>query len=342
MRFFHAYQGLTISAIATLLTLIIGSVGFMAIEGWSFIDSFYMTIITLSTVGYGEVSPLSHEGRLFTIFLIVIGTVTIFVLIGVISSYFLEINLSGTFQRKRMLKKIEKLKDHYVICGAGSVGEQIIARFCHSKIKFVVVEQRDEEIAALFEKYVDFKYFVLGDATDEDALNRAGIESAKGIITTLATDADNLFVTITAKDLSPGIKIVSRAVDPSAVKKLRRAGAHHVISPNIISGERMAAVIIKPNIVSFLDTITTDREDLSLLLEEVELLKNSRLVGMELSEAGIPRRTGLMVIAIKSGVTGKYTFNPLSTTRLNAYDVLIVLGTEPQIANLKSYVKKAL
>lgn len=337
IRIYESYHGIINGFLLVILLSGLGSIGFMVVEEWTFFDSFFMTIITLSTVGYNEVKPLTPAGRVVAIILIMIGTVVIFGMIGLIASRFTELNLSGFFQRKRMMKQIETLHDHYIVCGAGDVGEQIISRFCQARLHFVVVEQRDEHLAVLYEKYEGFRYFVQGDATDEDILMNAGIQQARSIITTLPTDAANLFVVVTARDLNPKLQIISRAVDHSAISKLKRAGADHVISPNIISAERMAAVILKPNIVSFLDVITTDQANISLLMEEVTLTGRSHLVGKKLAEARIPQETGLMVIAIISGADRTYTFNPGSTSRLNVGDILIVLGTEAQVERLKKY-----
>ncbi len=332
---------LLIAAGITVLVVIIGAFGFSLIEGWDFSDALYMTVITVSTVGYGEVKPLSPAGRVFAITVIMVGSVVMGSFFAIITTWFLEMNLSGTWFRRKMMRNIDRLYNHTIICGAGNVGEQVVIRFCKANLNnFVVIEQRDDQLAALYEKIEGFKYFVQGDATDEDILNRAGIERARTVVTTLATDAANLFVVVTAKILNPKVTIISRCVEKSAVNKLRRAGADHVISPNIISGERMAAVVLKPHIVSFLDSLTLDEDQLSLSMEEVPITSFSHLVNLSLHQAQIPQKTGLMVIAIKAKNTEKYAFNPGSSTLLNADDVLIVLGTEDQIKTLIFYVAK--
>lgn len=338
---FRSFHGVIIASLSTLVIIVGGAVGFYLIEGWDFFDALYMTVITVSTVGYGEVRPLSPLGRIFAITLILIGSLVVGSFFAFTTTYFLEMNLSGNWFRRKMNRNIDRLYNHIIICGIGSVGEQVIAKFCQSHLNnFVVIEQRDEQLSALFEKWEGFKYFIQGDATDEDVLKRAGIERAKAIVTTLPTDASNLFVVVTAKILNPKVLIISRCLDQSAISKLRRAGADHVISPNIISGERMASVVLKPNIVSFLDNITLGEEQVSLSMEEVPISSFSHLVNKSLHEAQIPQKTGLMVIAIRSGQTNKFMFNPRSATILQADDVLIVLGSEHQVKSLILYVAR--
>ncbi len=334
------YQSMILAVLAACVVLVVGTIGFKVIEGWSWFDSLYMSVITLATVGYGEVHPLSQLGRGFAIILILVGTAIIFASIGVMTSFFVELNFSKVFQQRRMMRKINQLENHYIICGADAVGEQVIERLIKAGVQFVIIEQKDVQLDALFMRFGDYTFFVQGDATDEDTLRSAGVERAKGLITTLPTDAANLFVVVTAKDLNPNMKIVSRAIEPSSISKLKKVGAHHVISPNIISAERMASVVLKPNVVSFLDTIITDDENMALLMEEVAIPAKSHLNGLTLAQARIPQETGLMVIAIKSGANGKFAFNPGSSAGLNTGDVLIVLGTDGQIGQLQVYAAR--
>ena len=190
-KLLKSIKGIYTALLVTSIVIITGTLGFIIIEKWSLFDALYMTIITISTVGYGEVKPLSHYGRMFAIVLIFFGSMMLGLSLAIITTFVLEVNLSGNWAKKKMQKDIDHLHNHYIICGAGNVGEHVIARFCKTYLNFVVIEQREEQLASLNKKYEQMKYYFAGDATDEDTLRWAGIERAKGIITTLPNDAAN-------------------------------------------------------------------------------------------------------------------------------------------------------
>ncbi|HHF98063.1 MAG TPA: potassium channel protein [Candidatus Aerophobetes bacterium] len=315
-----------------------GTAGYVYIEGWSVLDSLYMTAITLTSVGYQEVHPLSETGRIFTIFLVICGYGMLAVMVGLVSTFVIETEFTEIRKLRKMEKKLQKLENHYIICGGGRIGERAAEEFIKTKTPFVIIEKREERVSFLIEKYEDI-ICIKGDATDEDILKKAGIEKAKGILATFPSDADNLFVVISAKAINPSLRIISRAAEEETQKKLIAAGADAVILPNLTGALRMVSLAIRPNVVSFLDVMTGAGE-VTLNLEEVKIPPSSQLAGKTLGEAQIPRKTGLIVIAVKKRDTQTFKFNPLSTEKLDSEDVLIVLGNSDQIKKLKEYVKR--
>ncbi len=329
---------LTITLMVVMTVFVTGTVGYHYIEGWSLFDSLYMTAITLTSVGYQEVHPLSREGKIFTIFLVVCGYGILAVTIGLVSTFLIEAEFKEIRRLRKMEKKLEKIEGHYIICGGGRIGERIVEEFIKAKIPFVVIEKEEERINLLVEKYPELIY-VRGDATDEDILRKARIEKAKGLLTTFPSDADNLFVVISARAINPRLRIISRAAQEETQDKLAAAGVDAVILPDLIGALRMASLVIRPNVVSFLD-IMTGTGEVTLNLEEVEIPAGSWLIGKTLGDAKIPSKTGLIVIAVKKEGEDKFKFNPLSSEKINSNDVLVVLGNDEQISRLREYVRE--
>ena len=329
---------LTITLMVVMAVFVTGTVGYHYIEGWSLFDSLYMTAITLTSVGYQEVHPLSREGKIFTIFLVVCGYGILAVTIGLVSTFLIEAEFKEIRRLRKMEKKLEKIEGHYIICGGGRIGERIVEEFIKAKIPFVVIEKEEERINLLVEKYPELIY-VRGDATDEDILRKARIEKAKGLLTTFPSDADNLFVVISARAINPRLRIISRAAQEETQDKLAAAGVDAVILPDLIGALRMASLVIRPNVVSFLD-IMTGTGEVTLNLEEVEIPAGSWLIGKTLGDAKIPSKTGLIVIAVKKEGEDKFKFNPLSSEKINSNDVLVVLGNDEQISRLREYVRE--
>ena len=318
-----------------VLTLSLGTFGYKFFEGWSYFDAFYMTVITITTVGFGEVHPLSANGKILSILVIVLGLIIISWGMGTIIDFIVEGHLGNMIRRNKMEKIIDGLKDHYILCGLGQTGMEIAKEFVATNQRFIVIDNNLEHINAMLEHH-SFPY-IHGNATDDDTLKKAGIERASGLLTALSEDTDNLFVVLSARDLNPEIRIVSRATSPSIVHKLIKAGAGHVISPNHIGGLRMASVMLRPTVINFLDIMMRNK-DTSLRLEEVIVTDKTYVAGKILREAQIPQKTGLMVIAIKKGHDGTYLFNPRSDTRIEKDDHLIVLGKMDQVETLKTYL----
>jgi len=321
----------------TFILIITGTISLSIVEDWDIFNSLYMTLITITTVGFGEIQPLSDKGRVIVIFILLGGIVTISVWVSTITRFVVEKELGRIFRRRKMDKSIKKLKNHVIICGAGETGKVAIKEFMRSKLDFVLIEKNPEIISKLKEITPDLP-IIEGDATKDEVLQEANIHSAKGVITTLSSDTENLFVTISAKTLNKNINMVARAVDEDTQSKLFQVGADHVISPNIIEGLRMASVMLRPTVVSFLEVMTLG-EDIDLFLEEVLIEEDAKMLNKTLVEAKIPQEIGLMVIAIKKK-EGGFLYNPKSSTILEADDLLVVLGKPTQVDQLRNYLKK--
>ena len=314
------------------LIFFIGILGYIYIENYNLIDAFYMTSITLSTVGFGEVQTLSPNGKIFTSILIFSGISVVVYTLGNVTKFFIEGELRSYLRWKKMDKKVTKLKDHYIICGAGRTGTKIINDFFKKGLNFVVVEKDEESIKKLKDIYRDKLLYVIGDATKDKTLLQANIESAKVLVSVLTTDADNLFLTLTTKDLNENIQVITRAVDASSEKKLKRGGADFIISPFEIAADRIIATATQTNLISFVDVFSKKSKIEGLTFELVEIKKESQLVDATLMEAKIPTKTNLIVIGHE--VDGIMKINPMSHELLKENEKLLVLGTKGQIKKL--------
>ncbi|GAB4257048.1 potassium channel family protein [Deferrisoma sp.] len=310
-----------------------GTVGYRWLEGWGWEDSLYMVLITLSTIGYGEVRPLSPEGRLFTMFLIVAGVGLMTYSVGTLGRMVVEGEVQALLGRRRRMSKIRRLRDHYVICGFGRIGRLVAQEFERKPIPFVVVERDESQVVKIPEHYP----VVVGDATEEDVLLQAGIERARGLVTALHSDADNLFVTLTARGLNPNLFILARYEEERSKSKLLQAGADRVVSPYLIGGTRMAMAVLRPNVIDFIE-LATASESLGLQMEEVLLAEGSPLAGVPLAESPIRSELDIMVVAIKRR-SGHMEFNPSARTRPEAGDRLIVIGEREQLQRLDALAR---
>lgn len=322
---------------ATAVLVVVGTVGFLQFPGWSLSDALYMTVITISAVGYEEVRDLTDAGRALATGLLAGGITMMGLWFAVLTASLVEMDLAHAFRKRRTMKKIEELRDHVVICGAGRMGRQVIREMKEAGQPCIVIEVDHERVEKLRES--DPELLVLeDDATRDEALVEARIGTARGLVACLKADTDNLFVCLSARDLQPGLTIVARAYEEQTLQKLYVAGADHVVSPNLTGGSRMAAMLLRPQVVSFLDIAATG-EGLHLRLEEVRLAQESPLAGLSLAEGRIPQKTGLIVIAIRHlserGEPGPWTYNPGPEERLRVGDVLIVLGSKEQIEKLR-------
>jgi len=310
-----------------------GTTGYVVIEKWPLLDAAYMTLITLTTIGFGEVRPLTANGRIFTMFLIVTGVGILLYGISTFTAIIVEGHLMDIIRRRRMNRKIGKLKDHYIICGAGNVGFYIVEEFIKTGQAFVVIDRKQENIKKLSDKVP----WVEGDASDDNVLLRAGINKAKGLVAALPADKDNLFIVLTSRELNPRLKIVSRAIEEESINKLKKAGADCVVSTTYIGGMRIASEILRPTVTKFLDTMLREGGG-TLRIEEVQIPMGSRVSGITLGELEVPKKTGLIVIAIKGGKSEQYIYNPHSSYELSEEDFLIVLGDNEKIMKLKNIV----
>jgi voltage-gated potassium channel len=312
-----------------LLIVSFGTIGYMAIEGWNFLDAFYMTVITLTTVGFGEVHKLSDPGRLFTIALIIGGVGTVFYALSTGAKITLEGELQELFGRQRLEKKIRALKDHYIICGFGRMGRIICRELKHEGVPFVVIEKKPD---VLSDEHKDVLLFE-GDATSDEVLKEVGIEKAKGLISVLPTDAENLYVVLSARGLNPNLQIVARAGEEGSGQKLLRAGADRVVSPYHIGGLRIAHTVLKPAVVDFIE-FATKSGNIDLQMEEINIMEDSSLAGLTLDECGFGRELGVIIVAIKQA-SGEMRFNPTFRSAIAAGDTLIALGESAKLKLLE-------
>ncbi len=321
-----------IPAIVIITVVTYGTVGYMIIEDWNFLDSLFMTIITLTTVGYSEIHEMHKAGRIFSIILMLSGVGAMFYALGVGAKVLLEGEIREILGRKRLNKKIENLKNHYIICGYGRMGHIICRELMQSKSPFVVIESSAELLATVDADILSLQ----GDATQDSILLQAGIKRAKGLISVLASDANNLYVVLSARGLNPDLRIVARASEEGAEQKLRRAGADSVVSPYYIGGLRIAQTLIKPAVVDFIE-FATRSENLELQMEEVRVKDDSHIIDHSLVESGIGRIMGVIIVAIKRE-TGNMEFNPTSKCMIKKGDTLVVMGQTKQLQELEGLV----
>ncbi|NIN10509.1 MAG: potassium channel protein [Gemmatimonadales bacterium] len=319
---------LTRFTLAFLCITAAGTGGYMILEGWSVAESLYMTVITLSTVGFGEVRPLSAAGRIFTTGLIAAGVGAVAYLFAAISQYIVSGELTGALRKTRMQQRINALSGHYIVCGFGRVGQQILLDLQGKGKQCVVVDT-----SAGPEEGAGQLLWVTGDGADDAILHRAGVERAAGLVAATGDDAANLFITLSARSLNPDLPIVARANLQSSEPKLLRAGATHVISPHTISGRRIARQLLYPSVTDFLDVVMHSGS-LELLLEECRVREGSDLHDKTVEEAHVRRRTGANVLAVRRHDQGAILTNPPEEMRFEPGDVLIALGTRSQLQEL--------
>ncbi|NNL30346.1 MAG: potassium channel protein [Gemmatimonadetes bacterium] len=318
--------------------IVIGTTGYQVLEGQNVADALYMTIITLTAVGYREVFPLSPEGRAFTIFVLLAGISWLGLWFASITSLIVDLDLKDAIRRRRAMQDIANMKDHIIVCGAGRTGRQVAQELDPVTQNYIVIESDPKQVEALKE-YVPKAQVIEGDATHDHVLLEAGLMRAKGLISCLSADADNLYVCLSARELATSVTIVARAYEEESVAKLYRAGANHVVSPNVSSAIRMASVLLRPSVVSFLD-VATRSSKLALRMEQAIVGEGSVIAGSTLEEAQILRETGLIVIAMRKRGSDEsdFVFNPSAATSVESGDEVIVLGESDQIERLKAYL----
>lgn len=309
--------------------LAVGTAGYIVLEEWPAIDAFYMTVITISTVGFGEIRAMSNTGRLFTAVLIVSGVGAAAYTFSSVADYIVAGELRGVLRRQRMENRIRKLENHYIVCGYGRVGMQVAQELSHSRVELVLIDLANERFADLDAAGV---LRVIGNASEDGVLQQAGIEKAAGLCACLPDDADNVFVTLTARTLNPKLTIISRANTSENERKLRIAGADHVINPYSISGHRMARQLMHPNVVEFMDVVMR-RGHVEMLIEEIRVSNESTVQDKTIAECDIRQRTGANILAVRR--PGGKTFTSLAGDFvLQAGDVMIALGTPEQLDTL--------
>jgi voltage-gated potassium channel len=317
--------------LAIAATLLIGTVGFTVIDHYPPFDAFYMTLTTMTTVGYGEIHPLSPAGRVFNSFLIFFGVTTIFIAIGAMTQTIIEREFGEAIGKRRHKRMIENLKDHYIICGYGRVGRGAAAELQHAGVPFVVVDISPERVERAM---VAGMLAVAADSTSDETLRQVGIDRARGLVAALATDADNLFVLLSAKGLNPKIYVAARAAEESAEAKMRRAGADAVFAPYSITGHRLAQSLLRPHVVQFLDFTTKDI-GMDIAIEQVRVSEQSEMVSRSIQEMQIGRNVGVIVMAIRKA-DGRMMFNPTADTTVAGGDFLIVMGRQENLDTLEA------
>jgi voltage-gated potassium channel len=310
--------------------LALGTTGYVLIEGWGPMDGLYMTVITLATVGYGEVHEISQSGRVFTVILILLGVGFFLYVFGNLAQFLVEGRIRVILGRRKLDKHIKQVKDHYIVCGYGRIG-RVLSRFLVQRHMNVVVIEQDENRISVIDE--DGMLYIMGAATDEANLVKAGIERAKGLTTALGTDAENLFVILTAKQLNPNLFIVARASQDATEKTLYAAGANVVVSPYDLGARRMAQAILRPTVIDFLDSAFVD-ESVDIQIEEIPVKSSSVLVGVSLQDSGIRQNLNLIIIAIKKA-GGSMLFNPLAQAEVGAGDTVIVVGENKSLLKLE-------
>ncbi len=310
-------------------TILFGTIGYHILEGWPWFDGLYMTVITLATIGYGEVRPLTPAGRAFTIVLIIIGVTVFGFLISVLTQAVVENEIAYVLGRRRLFKDINQLENHYILCGAGRVGLRVIDELKRRDVDFVVIE-RDEDVAERLLTRGDL--VLIGDATDEDVLEGARVRTAKALITAASSDAENVYIVLTARGLNPNIYIVTRATDLAAQRQLKRAGANKVVSPVLIGSHQMAQAALSPAVADFLE-LTTMTESLDLAFEQIPIVEGSLLDGKQIKDSRIRSEHNAMIVAIHPR-EAEMIFNPNGEQVLHAGDLLIAIGTRSGLRKL--------
>jgi len=317
--------------LAIAATLLVGTAGFVLIAGYPLFDAFYMTLTTMTTVGYAEIHPLSEAGRIFNSFLIIFGVSTLFIAVGAMTQSIVEIEFGNVIGKRRNKRMIEKLKDHYIICGFGRVGRGAAAELQHAGVPFVVVDSDPERIERAITAGM---LAVAADATRDETLRQTRIERARGLVAALATDADNLFVLLSAKDLNPHIYVATRAAEEGVEEKMRRAGADAVFAPYAMTGHRLAQSLLRPHVVQFLDFTTKDI-GMDVTIEQVRVAPASAVASRTIREMQLGRDVGVIVMAIRKR-DGHMEFNPPADTAIEGGDYLIVMGRPENLQALET------
>jgi voltage-gated potassium channel len=319
----NIFKKLEVGLALVFSIIMVGTFGYMIIEGWSFFDSLYMTIITISTTGFKELKPLSTPGMLLTESLIITGVISLAYTGGRGVQLLVE---SQILRRRKMNKLLDSVSNHYVVCGFGRMGRQIAEHLLENKLEFVVVENEPNNVAKLNE--LNYLY-VDGDATDDEALIKSGVARAKGLVAVLSTDAENVFTTLSARELNEKLFIVARAIDEGTGGKLKKAGADRVVKPYELGGNKMVQLLLRPGVTDFIEGIARNR-DLDISLEQIVVCKGSKLIGFTLAESPIRSELNIIIIAIDKS-EGNFVYNPQSSAKIEAEDKLIAIG---QLENL--------
>ena len=318
-----------------LAAIALGTLGFYLLEGWTFWDSLYVTIQTLTTVGFGDVTPQTAAGRIFASLYMFVGVGAVLYVLTSTVQTIVQSEMIATFGERRRQREMSKLQDHFIICGAGRVGSRLIRELQRAHVPFAVIEQEAQKVASLLESGAPV---IVGDATLEASLREVGVERARGLAACLPDDADNVYVVLIARDLNHNLHIVARAVEEQAEPKLIKAGANRVVAPTITGSHRMAQALMRPAVADFMDSIAAENLDLSF--EEVEVAPNSPYAGHRLRYTNILSELNVIIVAIRRQRDGQMTFNPSGDALIDAGDILIAIGREEAITRMKNLARR--
>lgn len=326
----HLRPRLIFIVCAIAFTLLGGTAGFMAIEHYAPFDAFYFTLTTITTVGYGELYGLSRAGRVFNSFLIFFGVISLLLAVGGITQTAIELELNQFFGRRRVKKMIEKLKGHYIVCGFGRVGRGAAAELRRAGVPFVVIDRNEDKVELAIKSGM---LAVVADSNRDEALLEVGIERALGLVATLSTDADNLFLVLSAKGLKADLRVCARLAEEASERKFRRAGADFVFAPYDITGNRMAQALLKPHVFQFID-FTTKSMGLDVGIEQVMVPATSEFASRTLAQLQLRRELGVIVLAIRKA-DGSMAFNPPAEAEIHGGDYLVVMGEPLNLRRLE-------
>jgi voltage-gated potassium channel len=321
------------AALAIAFAIAFGTIGFRLIEGHNWLDSLHLAAQTVTTVGYGDVQIETRAGRLFAIFFMLIGAGTVLYALTSLVQSIVQSEIFSILNIRRKTKEMEKLNNHFIICGAGRVGRRIIRNLENQKIPFVLIERDEKRVAEFIERG---DLVLIGDATSEEILRQAGVNRAKGLATCLADDAANVYVVLTARGMNSYLHIVARAVEEEAEPKLIRAGASRVVAPTIIGSQTMARALLKPAIADFMDSITA--ENLDLAFEEVTIAESSDYCNKKLKNTNVQSELDLVIVAIRRK-DGEMIFHPMGNTEIKEGDLLIVIGRGESVQKLSQLAR---
>lgn len=323
---------LAIGAVLLAATLV-GTLGFRLVEGWPLFDAFYMTIITLTTVGYGEIHPLSMHGRMFASFLMLVGVATVFVSFAILGDTLLRLELADYFGSRRRARMLQHIAGHYIVCGAGRVGRSVVLELLRGGAQVVLIDNDPNRV-----KWADGLGVIAmtADASNDETLRQARIDTAAGLVSAIASDAENVYVTLAAKELNPSLHVAVRASQEQAGDKLRRAGADTVLTPYTYIGHRLAQSLLRPHVATFLDVASAfGQADLDLEIEQLPVAPGSALSSKTLEQAQLGRTYGVIVLAVRRK-NGGMLFNPQADVRLEDGDVLIAMGERQKLKELEN------
>jgi voltage-gated potassium channel len=327
--------------VVLLFVVLGGGIGYWVIgDGrWTFGDCLYMTVITVTTVGYGEVlqgMDHVHYARGFTMLLLIFGTGSIVFFASTITAFIIEGDLRNVLFANRLKKRMKRMKDHVVVCGAGSTGRNVIEELLTTGVAVVAIDTRESELREIADKYPKAEYsYIVGDATDDDVMAATNLGAARGMVAALSSDKDNLYLTVSARQANPNARIVARCAELSHVDKIKKSGADAVVSPNYIGGMRLVSELLRPAVVRFLDDMLRDRRA-AFRIEEVALGESARALGGTLRDARVRERFGMTVLAVRGGETNEsWTYNPDASEKIGPGMTLVVLGSAEQVAALR-------